>query len=234
MLVRDWMHGPGPTLKPEDNLASAMDLIEKNRVSCLPVLEKGILVGIVRKEDLRKASSYLDAPIRFDEDNGIEGRQKAKTVMQSNPVAILFDGTLDEAAYLMLEHGLTCLPVIFDNGKFLGILTQKDILLAFIALMSCPGRGLEYGISINETGESLTKIIMEITGMGGRISSLISTTDQTLPGFRRVYFRISDIAHHKKAELKSMFMKNGILQYVIDQENNQREVNCSAGMLRSS
>lgn len=55
-----------------------------------------------------------------------------KEVMTHNPKAIDANTTLHEAAYLMKEMRVGCLPV-FDDGRLAGMLTDRDIVMRAVA-----------------------------------------------------------------------------------------------------
>jgi CBS domain-containing protein len=47
--------------------------------------------------------------------------------MTPNPITIHEDATIGEAAWLMLEHKVSGLPVVSRAGKLIGIITESDI-----------------------------------------------------------------------------------------------------------
>ena len=53
---------------------------------------------------------------------------RAKDIMTSNIVSILKDIPVYQAVNLMLEHIITGIPVVDEDGVLLGILTEKDVL----------------------------------------------------------------------------------------------------------
>lgn len=96
----------------------AMELIQKVKVSALPVLKKGTkkLVGIVRLRDLFR-----------DPDENQLGMLVNRDVITISP-----DESLEEAARVMLESNIRRLPVVEDED-LVGIITVQDILYRAIA-----------------------------------------------------------------------------------------------------
>jgi CBS domain-containing protein len=104
------------TLTPDTVVASAQRLAFDNGVDHLLVLENGTLAGIVCKQDLRLASR--DALI---------GECMSSPVLCIGP-----ETTLDEAAQIMVEHDVSCLPVV--TGAFLvGIVTRAALATVGLA-----------------------------------------------------------------------------------------------------
>lgn len=224
MLVKDWMSKPVITATPDDAMSHAIKLIGEHKISCLPVLKKDRLVGIITDRDLKRASASDATSLEVHELNYLLTQQKIKTLMRANPITIPFDGTLDEAAYLLLDHRISSLPVVAGRDELVGILTETDILRAFISLTSYPGRGLQFGMLIEDKPGAIARPTQEVWTAGGRIASILSTTDRTPTGYRRLYVRAYGIAPQKKAGLKQSLLKKGNVYYLIDQEKNEREL----------
>ena len=98
------------TLTPDTVVASARRLAFDNGVHHLLVLEGGTLTGIVCDEDLRTASR-----------DALVGE-----LMRTPVLCIAPDTTLDEAAELMEEHGVSCLPVV-RGAELVGIVTRERL-----------------------------------------------------------------------------------------------------------
>ena len=98
------------TLTPDTVVASARRLAFDNGIDHLLVLENGTLAGIVCKDDLRFAA-----------------RNSLVSECMSSPVLCIGpDTTLREAAQIMVEQGVSCLPVV--TGTFLVGMVTRDAL----------------------------------------------------------------------------------------------------------
>ena len=102
------------TLRSEDRVARAYELMERYRVSGFPVVDEGgRLVGIVTNRDLR-----LDAP----------AESFVREHMTSEGLVTGARGTtLESARDLMQQHRVEKLPVVDTDGLLLGMFTFKDI-----------------------------------------------------------------------------------------------------------
>jgi CBS domain-containing protein len=104
------------TLTPDTVVASAQRLAFDNGVDHLLVLDNGTLAGIICKEDLRLASR-----------DSLVGECMSSPVLCIGP-----ETTLDEAAQIMVEHDVSCLPVV--TGAFLvGIVTRAALATVGLA-----------------------------------------------------------------------------------------------------
>ncbi len=102
------------TVKPEDTVAFALDLMRSYRVSGMPVVEGKNLVGILTNRDVRFVENLQGTLV-----NEVMTREDLVTV----PTGI----TLDEAKYHLHTHRIEKLLVVDDEGRLAGLLTMKDI-----------------------------------------------------------------------------------------------------------
>ncbi len=64
LLVKDFMTHPVTTIAPGTFVIEAIDLILKQRIGCLPVMQDRQLVGIITKTNLLQLLRTLTAPER--------------------------------------------------------------------------------------------------------------------------------------------------------------------------
>jgi IMP dehydrogenase len=102
------------TLGPRDTVAQALTLMERYRISGVPIVdEEGILVGILTNRDLR-----------FESDTS----QPVSALMTDrNLVTAPFGTTLDEASEILHRNKIEKLPVVDADGRLKGLITVKDI-----------------------------------------------------------------------------------------------------------
>ena len=102
------------TLRPEDSVAEALELMARYRISGVPITDDGgVLVGILTNRDLRFESNV---------------RQPVSALMTSrNLVTAPVGTTLDEANEILHRHKIEKLPVVDADGLLKGLITVKDI-----------------------------------------------------------------------------------------------------------
>ncbi len=105
------------TIDPDMKVLDVIKLTQQHRISGLPVVRGGQVVGIVTNRDLR-FETRLDEPVR----NIMTPRERLVTVPEG--------ATLDHAQRLMHEHRLERVLVIGGNFELKGLITVKDILKA--------------------------------------------------------------------------------------------------------
>lgn len=101
------------TMDPDQKIYEALELMEKYRISGVPITKNGLLVGILTNRDLR-FETKLDQPI--------------SNVMTKNKLVTVPPGTtLEEAKKHLHEHRIEKLLVVDDNFVLKGLITIKDI-----------------------------------------------------------------------------------------------------------
>ena len=127
VTVQEIMSTDVKTLERNDNLSLAQDIMKQERIRHFPVLAGSRVVGVVSQRDL------LHATLGFVMDYG-EKSEKAylasvvvKEVMTDPAVTISPQASIKEAAALMVQRRIGCLPVV-ENDRLMGIVTETDIL----------------------------------------------------------------------------------------------------------
>ena len=103
------------TVSPGMSVRQVLGITREHRISGLPVLDEGRVVGIVTNRDLRFETN-LDQPVK----NIMTPREKLVTVKEG--------ASLEEAKGLMHRHRLERVLVIDDAWRLRGLMTVKDIL----------------------------------------------------------------------------------------------------------
>ena len=102
------------TLRPGDSVADALGLMERYRISGVPITDdEGVLVGVLTNRDLR-----------FETDTS----QPVSALMTSRNLVTAPTGTtLDEASEILHRNKIEKLPVVDADGRLKGLITVKDI-----------------------------------------------------------------------------------------------------------
>lgn len=126
--VRDLMSSEVVTLRRNDQLSIADDVMRLGRIRHLPVLDDDEqLVGIVSQRDLFRGALARALGYGAHAQQKILGQLLVKEVMTNDPITIAPDAPLAEAARLMLERKVGALPVV-EAGRLVGILTESDFV----------------------------------------------------------------------------------------------------------
>ena len=93
----------------------------------------GALVGIVTDRDLKKASASDATTLEVHELLYLLDKVTIQSIMSKNVVTVDKGTPLKQAALLMVDKGIGCLPVM-DGKQLVGIATRTDVLRYFAGL----------------------------------------------------------------------------------------------------
>jgi CBS domain-containing protein len=126
-LVRSIMHDNIVTVSADDSLDTVDDIMNLGHVRHLPVVKAGELVGVVSERDLLRASLSSISRVGLDEKKAFLNSVKIREVMSMRLITIQPDATIQEAAEIMADEKIGCLPVV-EDGHLVGMLTETDLL----------------------------------------------------------------------------------------------------------
>jgi acetoin utilization protein AcuB len=164
---------PNPlTITPETSLKEALDLVRSHPFRHLPVVdESGKPVSIVTEKSLVYASPASDLSLSVFEIDHLLRSTKIKQFISHEVVSVNPDLPLEEAARLMVDHRIGCLPVVEDK-KLVGIISDTDIFRVLVEGLGGGHSSLRVTVNIPEQVGSLARVVDRIAKMGGNIHSL--------------------------------------------------------------
>lgn len=118
MKLRDIMSAPVLTLGASEPASDALARMADARVRHGVVLSRRAVIGVVSERDLGGPSGGL-----------ARRRRTVGELMVADPVVAAPDMTIVEAALLLRERAIGCLPVV-EKGVLVGIVTRGDVLAA--------------------------------------------------------------------------------------------------------
>lgn len=131
MRVADWMQRKPITIKPQETLRAAWELLRQHRIRHLPVVEKGRLVGIVTDRDLRQALPSRAVSLEIHEFPQLAGMVRIWEVMTRVLITVSPETSIQEATCLLLKYRIGSLPVV-RGERLVGIVTNTDLLKALL------------------------------------------------------------------------------------------------------
>lgn len=131
MLVKDFMNSSPISVAPSTPISEAKNLMNQRRIRHLLVLDDRRLAGIVTDRDIRLNLPSPATSLSVWEVNYLLARLTVGEVMTKRVITVGPDQAMTDAARLLLEHKIGALPVV-DRGALVGILTETDILRAFV------------------------------------------------------------------------------------------------------
>jgi CBS domain-containing membrane protein len=135
MSVADLMTAEVVTLTEDETLAHAQRCMARGRIRHLPVVREGRLVGLITHRDLLAASFSIFAEVKASEQRRVFDTVRVVEAMHRDVVTVSPELPVSKAARILLENKYGCLPVVDDDQKLLGIVTEADFLRLTVQLL---------------------------------------------------------------------------------------------------
>jgi acetoin utilization protein AcuB len=132
ITVKDWMVRPVVSISPSTPVADAYNMMMQKSIRRLPVVENDRLVGIVTLGDLREARPSPATSLSIYELNYLLAKLTVGQVMTHNPLTVSPNTPIPTAARIMMEHKVSGLPVVDEEKRPVGIITESDIFRMLI------------------------------------------------------------------------------------------------------
>jgi acetoin utilization protein AcuB len=193
MKIRDLMIPDPIAITATASISDAIELMKAYHIRHLPVVSKGRkLQGLVTLADLKQG---LIPSMLGDVD--------LKDLMITDPITVAPEDDIETAAQIIYKHKIGGLPVT-KNGRLVGIITETDMLRAFIDMMGILSSTSRLDVAAGNKPESLKKMLQIISDNGGDVINVIMTLEKAR---KRVYhFRL---AACKTAIIKKALTKEG-------------------------
>lgn len=158
MFIRIWMNEPVVTVHPKQSIGEARDLYAEHGIRRLPVVEDGILVGILSPGDVERAFPSIFDSEGAKEYDYLAANTEIRAVMTSSPVTVSPDDTLVMAARKMRKNKIDGLPVV-EEGKLVGIISITNVLDAFLEIMETDKEGTRFDLRIGLDRKAFYRMI---------------------------------------------------------------------------
>ncbi len=147
-----------PPLKPSDPVSRALDWMEEFKVAHLPVIEGERLIGVVKDSDL------ID---------GNNARATVGELMERVEVPFVRDQQhIYDVMRLFVERGLTVVPVLDMNGRYLGSVNEHEALRRLSEVVNVREPGSVLVLEMNQNDYSLQEIARIVEGNDAKVLSV--------------------------------------------------------------
>jgi len=200
MLVKDRMTPNPVSISPDTNFPDAYRVIREKEIRHLPVVDNNNkLVGITTQTDMLHVSPSITTSLSVFEVNYLLANLHVSDVMSSPVITVLEDAPLEEAARIMVEEKIGCLPVMRDD-KMVGIITEIDIFETFVEILEGECASLRVTVKVKDVRGELARLAGEIAQLGGHICS-VARFRTDAPDDAYITFRLEGIEEKQLLEM---------------------------------
>ena len=160
MDVNSYMSKDLVTIEAGTKILDALDLMKKYNIHRLPVVEGDRMIGLVTEGIISRNTPSTMTSLDMREVTYLLNRTSAHDIMEKNVITIHKDALLEEAAVNMRKNAIGVLPVVEGDNKLVGIITEKDIMDAFVDVLGFYTPGVRLVINVPEDRKG---VLEEIT-----------------------------------------------------------------------
>ena len=200
MIVRDFMTKNPIYTNPKELIANVKNMMDREQITKVPVLDdSGKLIGVITKTDLKKTMPSNATTLDIYELSYLLSKITVEKVMKKQPITIQKDATIEEAAKIMSEKGISSL-IVMDGEVLSGILTKTDLFRAVVDMFGFRYEGVRAEVEASDNPGELAKISKAIADQNGKIVSVI-TADGSDVSKRLITIKIIGLAKEKVREI---------------------------------
>lgn len=200
MLVKDVMTKNPITIQGKESVLEAKDLMTKNKINKLPVVDKsGSLIGIITANDLQRSTPSDATTLDMYELGYLLSKLTVEKIMTKKVITVDENETVEEAARIMADKDFGCLPVM-SNNLLIGIITESDLFKMFIEMFNARTKGIRLMLNMSDNPGSLAIFTQKVAEKNGKIVSIV-TSPSEIENCRKLTLKLTDISFD---ELKSI------------------------------
>jgi acetoin utilization protein AcuB len=129
MKIENLMNKKLVTLSMDSTLSEAKEVFEKQKIHHLLITDDdGLLAGVMTDRDLYKNLSPTAGTNQETHRDTALMQKKLHQIMARDLITSQAQLPLNEAVLLFYDNNISCLPVIDEQNKAIGIITWRDIL----------------------------------------------------------------------------------------------------------
>lgn len=119
------------TIGLDDPVHAVRELFEQHGFHHLLVVgDSGRLAGVISDRDLLKnLSPFIGGVMERNEDRSLLKR-RVHQIMRRKPITVDRNTLVSDAAVTLLQNRVSCLPVVDEDGRPIGMITRTDLLAA--------------------------------------------------------------------------------------------------------
>ena len=188
MLVRKKMKKDLITITKDERMTTAKKILKEKNIRHLPVVEGKKLVGLVSNMDIRKAEASPATSLEIRELHYLLDKITIGEIMTRNVITISPDISVEEAATLLHDNKIGCLPVI-EDGNLVGIITENDVMEILIDVMGMKEKGSRLEVLLEDKPGALADVTRIIKDHNVNVISVVTDIADE-PGRRLVIFKL--------------------------------------------
>lgn len=188
MFVADWMTKQVVTIGPDESVSHAMHLMKERKIKHLPVVRGGEVVGVISDRDIKAFAPSKATSLDVYEINYLLAKAVVKDAMGAKLTTTTPDTPVEEAALVMLDGDIGCLPVL-EGAVLVGIISDRDIFRSLVDITGVRHGGHRVCVTVADSPGTIRELADIVRSAGFHMHGILSSYEGVAKGSRRVVVR---------------------------------------------
>jgi len=189
MFVSQWMTRKVFTVAPDDSVTDVVRIMKEQGIKHIPVVKDGRLKGIISDRDIKEFSPSRATTLDMYELHYLLANTKVLELMKTKVITTSPEVPVEEAAMLMYDQGVGCLPVL-EGGILVGIISDRDIFRVLVDITGVRHGGNRIALTVEDRPGSIKDVADIIRKHGFQLQSILTSYEKVREGRRSVVVRI--------------------------------------------
>jgi len=189
MFVSDWMSTNVYTVRSDSPLSEAVKMLREKKIKHLPVVDKKkAVIGVLSDRDIKEYMPSKATTLDVYELHNVLLETKVTKVMKKKVFTAKPDLPIEEAAMLMYDNNIGCLPIVEDN-KLVGIISDRDLFRVLVDITGVRQGGDRFYVVMPDKPGVTGEVLDIVKKHGFRVDSVLTTYEGVEKGYKRVVVR---------------------------------------------
>ena len=205
MLVKDCMTHHPVMIEPDLLLTEARSIMVENEIGHLPVVDDAKrLLGLITRSHFSMSLDQVDSLDVWEITSKlIDLKVKNLMIKKRQIITIPPEATVEQAARLLTQHEISCLPVI-ENEKVVGMITTIDLLRSYQLMLGMPSPGIRVTVRMPAKKKSYSELAKLISAIGEKEWGVIGIGTFPTPNQADWYDAVVKIPGVTKEEVQDL------------------------------
>lgn len=206
MFVSDWMTRKVFTVSPDDSISEAARLSKGKGIKHLPVVRGGRITGILSDRDIKTYVPTKATSLDVYELHYLLAKTKVKEVMKRDVRTVAPDTPVEEAAMIMHDQNIGCLPVV-EGDQVVGIISDRDIFRVLVDITGIRHGGHRIAMLVEDRPGSIKEVADIIRKHQFSLQSILTSYENVRKGSRYIVIRLKGQGSFRalRAELEGVY-----------------------------
>lgn len=189
MFVSDWMSTSVYTAHSDSPLSEAVKVMRERKIKHLPVVDKkNAVVGVLSDRDIKEYMPSKATTLDVYELHNVLLETKVTKVMKKKVLTAKPDLPIEEAAMIMYDNNIGCLPIV-ESGKLVGIISDRDLFRVLVDITGVRQGGNRFYVVMPDKPGVTGEVLDIVKKHGFRVDSVLTTYEGVEKGYKRVVVR---------------------------------------------